>query len=120
MPAVINEDDRRTLAVLSFLFLRMGLAKEANRIYEAIVELSQPGSADRRFAEAGLAALAVEAGDGKAALAHINAALASGRLATNDSALHLIKAQALWLQDRREEAAAARDEYLNLTAGAES
>lgn len=111
----ITRDERRTLSVLAFLLFRMGMEDRARRIYDAIAELSVPGSADYRFARAGLAAVAVEAGDGAAALAALRDAMQGGQLSTRDAALWLLKAQALWQQNRREEAAAARDEFLYLT-----
>ena len=69
----ITADERRTLSVLAFLFYRMGLEDRARRVYAAIAELSEPGSADYRFAKAGLAAVAVESGNGAEALAEMAA-----------------------------------------------
>lgn len=110
----LTRDERRTLSVLAFLFFRMGLEERAGRIYEALEELSEPESSDWRFAKAGQAAVAVEKGDGKAALAAVNAALKSGALSSKEATLHLIKAQALWLQGRKAEAEQARNQFLHL------
>lgn len=113
----LTRDERTALSVLAFLFFRMGMDDRAMRVYEALGELSEAGTPDRRFACAGIAAVAVEQGDGRTALAALKEAMAGGALSTRDAQLHLLKARALWLLDRKEEAEAARDEYLFL-AGA--
>ena len=59
----LTEDEKKTLSVLAFLFFRMGMEDRARRFYETIAELSAPGTPDFRFAKAGLAAAAIEAGD---------------------------------------------------------
>ena len=78
----ITRDERRTLSVLAFLFFRMGLEDRAKRVYDAIAELSEPGSSDYRFAKAGLAAVAVESGQGAEALASLKEAMQGGPLSS--------------------------------------
>ena len=114
----LTKDERTTLSVLAFLFYRMGLEDRARRVYEALAELSEAGTADRRFACAGLAAVAIESGDGPEALVRIREALSGGPLSSRDAALHLLQAQAFWLEGRQDEARAARDEYLRLCGSA--
>ena len=111
----ITADERRTLSVLAFLFYRMGLEDRARRVYAAIAELSEPGSADWRFAKAGLAAVAVESGNGAEALAELKDAMQGGPLSSKEATLHLLKAQALWQQGRKAEAEEARNTFLYLT-----
>ena len=111
----LTRDEKTTLSVLAFLFFRMGMEERALRVYEALAELSEPGSPDRRFARAGAAAVSVEAGNGEAALAALREAMKGSALSTKDASLYLLKARALWLLGRREEAQAARDEYLYLS-----
>ena len=118
MTEPINEDERKTLSVLAFLFFRMGLEERAKRVYEAIAELSVPNSSDWRYAKAGLAAVALEAGDGRTALTELKAAMGSGPLSSKEAAHCLMKSQALWQQGRKEEAQIARDEFLHLSRGA--
>ena len=101
--------------MLAFLFFRMGMDDRARRVYEALAELSEPGTGDRRFAKAGVAAVAVESGDGEGALAALREAMAGGALSTKDASLYLLKARALWLLDRKAEAQSARDQFLYLT-----
>lgn len=116
MDAPVTADERKTLSVLAFLFLRMGMDERARGIYEALAELSAPESSDWRFAHAGVAAVELELGNARAALEHLKQAIKSGPLSTKEAALHLLKAQALWQMGRRDEAQLARDEYLRLTA----
>ena len=111
----ITRDERRTLSVLAFLFFRMGLEDRAKRVYDAIAELSESGSSDYRFAKAGLAAVAVESGQGAEALAALREAMQGGPLSSKEATLYLLKAQALWQQGRKAEAEQARNEFLYLT-----
>lgn len=111
----LTKDERTALSVLAFLFFRMGMDDRARRVYEALAELSEPGTGDRRFAKAGVAAVAVESGDGEGALAALREAMAGGALSTKDASLYLLKARALWLLDRKTEAQSARDQFLYLT-----
>ena len=67
----LTKDERTALSVLAFLFFRMGMDERARRVYEALAELSEPGTGDRRFAKAGVAAVAVESGDGEGGQAGI-------------------------------------------------
>ena len=75
----LTKDERTALSVLAFLFFRMGMDDRARRVYEALAELSEPGTGDRRFAKAGVAAVAVESGDGEGALAALREAMATPR-----------------------------------------
>lgn len=122
-----TSDERRTLSVLAFLFLRMGAAERAARLYEALLALidearqeDETGSLarERRLALAGLAAARLDAGAAPEALASIDEALgllgSLAALSTREAALHLLKAQILWALDRKTEAHAARDRFLEL------
>ena len=111
----LTKDERTALSVLAFLFFRMGMDDRARRVYEALAELSKPGTGDRRFAKAGIAAVAVESVDGEGALAALREAMAGGALSTKDASLYLLKARALWLLDRKTEAESVRDQFLYLT-----
>lgn len=117
MDMELTPDERTTLSVLAFLFYRMQMDERARRIYEALAELSPAESSDRRFAKAGLAAVAIEAGDADLALDSLKEAMSGRPLSTKDANLYLLKARALWLAGRQDEAKAARDEFLHLAAG---
>ena len=115
-----TSDERRTLSVLAFLFLRMGAAERAARLYEALLALidearqeDETGSLarERRLALAGLATARLDAGAAPEALGLLGSRAA---LSTREAALHLLKAQILWALDRKTEAHAARDRFLEL------
>ena len=114
----LTEDEKKTLSVLAFLFLRMGMEDRARRFYETIAELSTPGTPDFRFAKAGLAAAALEAGDAETALREVREALAGGPLSTRDATLHWLRSRALWALGRKEEARAARETFLSMRGDA--
>lgn len=115
MQESITADEKKTLSVLAFLLFRMGLNERAERVYAALAELSDPQSADYRFAQMGLAAVEVEIGDGVKALQAVREAKKGAPLSTKEASLLMLEAQALWLQNRKEEATAVRDKYLHLT-----
>lgn len=114
----LTEDEKKTLSVLAFLFFRMGMEDRARRFYETIAELSTPGTPDFRFAKAGLAAAALEAGDAETALCEVREALAGGPLSTRDATLHWLRSRALWALGRKEEARAARETFLSMRGDA--
>ncbi len=111
----ITPDERKTLSVLAFLFLRMGLDARAKRVYEALAELSPEQSRDAAFAQLGVAAVSIETGDGKEALKALDKAVKNSPLVRQHAVWHLFKAQALWLEGRKDEAQVARDEFLLLS-----
>lgn len=114
----LTEDEKKTLSVLAFLFFRMGMEDRARRFYETIAELSTPGTPDFRFAKAGLAAAALEAGDAETALREVREALAGGPLSTRDATLHWLRSRALWALGRKEEARDARETFLSMRGDA--
>lgn len=113
--SVLTKDEKKTLSVLAFLLFRMGFDQRAERVYEAIAEMSDPQSSDYRYAQTGLAAVEIEIGNGEKALAAVRKAKKGGPLSSREASLWMLEAQALWLQGRKEEAAVARDQYLYLT-----
>ena len=112
----LNEQQRRTLHVLAYMMLRMGQEARAGRIYAALAALAPEQGPDRLALE-GLAALAISRGNGAKALEYLRGARGGRVLSSRQAVLHLMKAQALWLEGRREEARAALDEYLFLAGG---
>ncbi|WP_418764235.1 hypothetical protein [Mailhella sp.] len=114
--AKLKENQRRTLHVLAYMMLRMGQRERAERIYAALEALA-PQSHPDRLALAGAAAVAISAGNGAKALEYLRGAMSGGPLSSRRTALYLMKAQALWLEGRKEEARAALDEYLFLVGG---
>lgn len=114
--AVLKESQRRTLHVLAYMMLRMGQIERAGRLYDALVHLAPEGSPDR-LALAGAAAAAIGEENGAKALEALRGAMGGAALSSRKAVLHLMKAQALWLEGRREEARASLNEYLFLSGG---
>ena len=114
--AGLKENQRRTLHVLAYMMLRMGQEDRAGRIYAALTALSPLDNPDR-LALAGTAAVAIGEGNGAKALEALRGAMSGATLSSRQSVLHLMKAQAFWLEGRKEEARAALDEYLFLAGG---
>ena len=117
--AKLKENQRRSLHVLAYMMLRMGQEERAARIYAALEALA-PQEAPDRQALAGAAAVAIRAGNGAKALESLRKAMNGATLSSRNAVLHLMKAQAFWLEGRREEARAALDEYLFLVGGGKS
>lgn len=105
---MLTEDQRTCLRVLGYLFLRMGLYERAQRLFTAMIVLDP----NDRWAHRNLAVTALALGDHKMALEHIRLAIGDGVLSTADSALYLLKAQALWRSGRQDEAKRAIDAYI--------
>ena len=114
--AQLRDNQRKTLHVLAYMMLRMGQEDRAGRIYAALA----PQQAPDRLALAGLAAVAISRGNGAAALESLRGAMSGAVLSSRQTVLHLMKAQAFWLEGRREEARACLDEYLFLAGGGKS
>ena len=111
----LNPEQRSAFNVLGYLFLRMGQFERAGRVFSALAALDPKD----RWARRNLAAIAMHSGDGAAVLRHLQQALPQGPLSTGDAALHLIRAKALWLEGRKDEAKGAINEFLHLTGGEE-
>jgi Flp pilus assembly protein TadD len=111
----LTTEQRKTLNVLGYLFLRMGQFERAKRIFSAMAALEP----DDRWARRNLAAIDVQAGDGASALRHLQAAIGGEPLSSRDAALHLLRAKALWQEGRKDEARRAVDEFMHLAGGKE-
>lgn len=109
-PAPLTADQRKTLNVLGYLFLRMGRFDRAKRVFTALAALDP----DDAWAKRNLAAIDVREGDGASALRHLQASLGNEALSSRDAALHLLRAKALWLEGRKNEARRAVDEFAHL------
>lgn len=112
MTVMLDPQQRRTLHVLGYLCLRMGQMDRAARVFAVLAAL--PADVPDRQAYSGLAAVALDKGDAATALKHLYTAMEGEPLSSRRSALHLLRAQALWREDRKDEAKSAVDEYLYL------
>ena len=108
IPSSLTVEQRKTLHVLGYLFLRMGQFQRAKRIFSALAALDP----EDRWARRNLAALAVQEGNGALALQHLQTAMDKEILSSRDTALHLLRAKALWLEKRKDEARRAVDAFI--------
>lgn len=111
-----ESDELKALRVLAAMYFSMGREESAGRLYRGIMTLSGDGREDKG-ACAGLAAVALEKGDGAAALEYLAPLLKNAAFSSRQAVFFLMKAQALWLEKRRTEARAALNEYLLFAAG---
>ncbi|WP_300778112.1 hypothetical protein [uncultured Bilophila sp.] len=110
----LAQDQRATLSILGYLFYRMGRLDSAAKVFAALIALAP---AEARRACATLAAIEVERGRGQEALPLLRRVTEGRVLPSREAVLHLLRARALWQQERREEARAAVDDYLYLAGG---
>ncbi len=96
----LSGEQRRALLVLGYLFLRMGQFARAKKLFTALIALDSGDAWARRCLAAALLAL----GDGASALEHINKGMGTAPPSSRDAALYLLKARALWLTGRADEA----------------
>lgn len=106
----LTTEQRKTLDILGYLFLRMGQFERARRVFSALAALDP----DDRWARRNLAAIDVHDGDGASALRHLQASMSGEPLSSRDAALHLLRAKALWLEGRKDEARRAVDEFMHM------
>lgn len=114
---------RESLVVLGYMYLRMGELERAGRLFSALVALagsrsenegaSVPDALDR-LAYASLAVVELEQGNPGMALDHLRTAMDGWVLSSREAALHLLRARALWRQDRRDEARQAVETFVIL------
>ena len=114
----MTSEQLTTLRVLAYLFFRMGHMERAGRVFAALAALAEPKRPDLQ-ANLGLAAVALEQGRGREALEHLRAimedeALKDRGLSSKEAVLYLMRAQALWMEGRREEAQGVVETYLHL------
>ncbi len=91
----LSGEQRRALLVLGYLFLRMGQFARAKKLFAALLAL----------------------GDGGVALEHIDRIVGAAPLPSRDAALHLLKARALWLTGRADEAKNAVNAWIAAGGG---
>jgi hypothetical protein len=98
-----------SLKVLGFLYLRLGIADRAARLFQALLALF-PEDAEAALS---LAAALLENGDAEAALDLLETPLLAAEPASSaPPAFLLLKARTLWRLQKKEEAFLVMDRYL--------
>lgn len=119
----LQRQHRETLLILGYMYLRMGELERAGRLFTALIVLAGDGAGNSgatapdlldRLAYASMAAVDLERDDPGAALDNLHKAMDGRVLSSREAALHLLRARALWRQDRREEARQAVDVFIGL------
>lgn len=119
----LQRQHRETLLILGYMYLRMGELERAGRLFAALIAVSgeRTGSSGTpgldfldRLAHASMAMVDLERDDPGAALDNLHKAMDGRVLSSREAALHLLRARALWRQDRREEARQAVDAFIGL------
>lgn len=114
--AVLDKRQKTSLHVLGYLFLRMGLWDKAERTFTALVALSKDSPCSLSYAA--LAAIALEKKDGKKAVQFLHIAMQDLAISSRNAGFHLMRAKALWLEERHDEAKLALNEYLYIAESA--
>ncbi len=119
----LERQHRESLLILGYMYLRMGELERAGRLFSALIALAGT-RAERtglpaldsldRLAHASMAAVDLERDNPGAALDHLHKAMDGLILSSREAALHLLRARALWRQDRRDEARQAVDVFVSL------
>lgn len=111
--APLSGEQRRAMLVLGYLFLRMGQFTRAKKLFAALLALDSADGWAHRCLAAALLAL----GDGSGALEHLDRVTGTAPLPSRDAALYLLKARALWLTGRADEAKNAMNAWLATGGG---
>ncbi len=119
----LERQHRETLLILGYMYLRMGELERAGRLFAALIALAgeRDGNSGApildsldRLAHASMAAVDLERDDPGAALDNLHKAMDGRVLSSREAALHLLRARALWRQDRHDEARQAVDAFIGL------
>ena len=107
----LTKNQNTSLQVLGYLFFRMGLWDKAEHTFNALISLnSNEGSCP--LSHAALAAIALERKNGSSAMQHLESAMKNVPISSKNAAFHLMRAKALWLEERNDEAKLAIEEYI--------
>lgn len=107
----LSNNQLRSLQAYGYLLLRMGLYERAQRLFHALSAIDP----EDRWALRNLAYTSLVTGNAQAALDYLRRAIGQGPLPSDDAVLHLLKAQALWRLERKDEAQNSVDTYLAMT-----
>ena len=110
---MLDKNQKLSLEVLAYLYLRMNLWDKAKRTYKALIAQAKGKGINPKVYIA-LASIALEENNGKEALKCLTNATNNMTVSSKNAVIFLMKAKALWLEDRKDEAKNAVYEYLYL------
>ena len=109
--AGLTRDETDSLFVLVRLYMQLGDMETARLILKNLEQVCPQEHQVLKY----LAAVELELGNPKKTLGHLAALFRGWEMSTREAALLLLKAKALWLENREEESRHAVEQYLSLT-----
>lgn len=104
-------DEQKSLHILGYLYFRMGLYEKAERLLKALLVVTENNPHDRSVF-ALLASICILQKKGSPALEYLENVFDSNVLTGKKVIYYLLKAQALFLEERNDEAKNMWDMYL--------
>lgn len=112
-PPVPTRDEKDSIFILVYLYMRLGDFKKAKLILRNLKQLCPDEKRTFKY----LAAVELELNNPGKTLSYLTPLLRESALPTRDAALLLMQAKALWLEGRKAESREAVAEYLSITGG---
>lgn len=107
---LLTSEQRQTLYILGYLYIRMGLNDPAERLFKTILSLFP----EDKWSHRNLAVIAMRKGDSISCLTHIYKAISGERSIAKHTPLLLLQAQALWHLGRHSEARFSIQNYIKI------
>lgn len=108
---MLTIDEQKSLHILGYLYFRMGLYEKAERLLKALLEVTENNPYDVSVF-ALLASVSILQKNGAAALEYLENVFDGNVLTGRKVIYYLLKAQALFLENRGDEAKNMLDMYL--------
>lgn len=108
---MLSLDEQKSLHILGYLYYRMGLYEKAENILKSLLIMTENNPYDKSIF-ALTASLAVMQKNGAQALGYLEYLFDGSVFTGKKSCYYLLKAQALYLENRRDEAKDIMDMYL--------
>lgn len=108
---MLTADEQKSLHILGYLYFRMGLYEKAERLLKALLIVTE-NNPQERSVFALLAAVSIMQKKGAAALEYLENVFDGNVLTGRKVIYYLLKAQALFLENRSDEARNMLDMYL--------
>lgn len=107
----ITMEEQKTLHILGYLYYQMGDYEKAERIFSTILIMTHKKPYDKNIFGL-LAVIAISQQNGKKALEYLQNVFDETILSGKKSIYYFLKAKALWLEKRYDEAQNMLNEYL--------